>query len=722
MKGTPIKKLFPPVKEDEVGFMIVKFHASNPSELPIADAEGNFIVKGPLLPYSTAGEIELIGSVQGDCFLCSAYDEKLDSPERIKGFFSTLEGYKPSDYDRLWNILGPKMIAKLDINPELLLSCGLPEYRAKKFSMAYAIRRPKKSAIMYLLEKKVPSDDALKIAFACDSLLDLKTRPFYFSLTTILPYKTAKKIAKEEKLSIDSGDGIKAAMLDILRQGEGSSAGRAFEDETVGNTYCTISELLVKTAALTHLEEDDKALKKALVELVQDRICTCAQKKYIYRKETSDAEYGIAQEALRLRNVQVPFIDFVEDIYRTENAKKMRLAPEQRAAVKTILNNSFSLLIGGPGTGKTSIETFVISVYRHYHPDTPILLVAPTGKAARRMSESTGETACTVHKALGVEAGDEVLMSDVMLNAGLVIVDEASMLDSQVSVALFKAIPAGTQVVLVGDTNQLPSVGAGNVLAELIASDAFAITRLETVYRQKDGSTIATNCAKIKHGTLELDYSDTFIFNSCDNADDAVGAILQAYQAELDSGLSIEDICVLSPYRKTTKTGVNNLNPLIQQMVVKPGTPSINYGKTTFYQGDKVMAMTNQGEVANGDVGYLEIIDGSHFAVDFHDGRKVKYGKNDLRNFELAYACTIHKSQGSEYKSCIIVLMDEHKTMLKRNLVYTAVSRAKSQIFLVGQASALQTAILTEDVSRRLSRLAEIIKIMDVTEKTEKSA
>lgn len=713
MKGTPIKKLFPPVKEDEVGFMIVKFHASNPSEVPIADAEGNFIVKGPLLPYSTAGEIELFGAVHEDCFICSAYEESLDSPEKVKGFLSTLDGYKPSDYDRLWNILGPNMITQLDINPELLLSCGLPEYRAKKFSLSYAIRRPKKSALMYLLDKKVPADDALKIAFACDSLLDLKARPFHFVIASSLPYKTAKKIAKEEKLPIDSAEGVKAAILDVLRQGEGSSAGRAFEDEAVGNTYCTISELITKAAALTHLEEDVKPLKKALVELVHDSICTCAQGKYVYRKETSDAEYGIARETLRLRNVKVPHIDYVEDIYRTENAKKMRLAPEQRAAVKTVLNNGFSLLIGGPGTGKTSIETFVISVFRHYHPDTPILLVAPTGKAARRMAESTGESACTIHKALGVEAGDEVLVSDVTLNAGLVIVDEASMLDSQVSIALFKAILTGTQVVLVGDTNQLPSVGAGNVLAELIASGAFAVAKLETVYRQKDGSTIATNCAKIKHGTLELDYSDSFLFERVTNSDDAVKAILKAYRTEMDNGLSIEDICVLSPYRRSTKTGVNELNPLIQKMVVKAGTPSIKYGKTTFYQGDKIMAMTNHGDVANGDVGYLEIIDGNHFEIDFRDGRKGKYGKSDLRNFELAYACTIHKSQGSEYKSCIIVLMDEHRTMLKRNLIYTAVSRSKGKVVLVGQPSALETAILIEDVTKRLSRLGEVIRILD---------
>lgn len=720
----PERKLFPPAKFDEIGFMLCTYTAENQSDIPekaSGENEKVFTAKGPLLPYTKGSLVTLYGEWEEGkdgrlCLSVSRYEQYLpDTPPSAMCFLQDCGMEKNESRVMLDRISSFSPLAAIDERPSLIDDVVRNKYRAGEIRKNYLIRREKNEVFFYLLPffaKHGGAVRAAESALTVEDLYSVKAFPFRYVVNGALPYQVAAKIAKENKVPNSSEDGISAAIIEATLQSEGSSSSYVDEGSPVGNTFCTVEDIIDKVKQLLRMKEDNGTdfIIDGINRLIGEDVLVCAKGQYIYRKPTACAEYGIADEIARLMRCDIEDRDYKEDIYCLENKKRMRLAPEQRAAVKVALKNPVSLLIGGPGCGKTTIEQFIISVYRLYHNDN-VLLVAPTGKAARRMSEATGEPACTIHHALGVSAGQEVLVTDTVLDAGLILVDEASMLDSQVAFALLKAIKTGTQVLLVGDTNQLPSVGAGNVLSELIASNVVPVAALETVYRQKAGSTIAVNCARIKRGSTCLEYSDTFQFVQAESQADAAREILDIFRSELNSGLSLDDICILSPYRKSTETGVNMINPQLQAVAPhKEDCASVTYGKRVFYEGDKVIMMNNKDEVANGDVGFITEIAKSNVTIDFMDGRVVSYTKPEMKNFELAFATTIHKSQGSEYRTCIIVLMDEHRAMLKRNLIYTAVSRAKNKVILVGTNKALETAIVTEDAAKRRSRLSTILR------------
>lgn len=717
---TPERKVFPSDKADELDFMVCTYRATDSSVLPEWCTSPIFKAKGVMLPYTRGASVCLEGSTWDTskdeptfCVESSRWNMP-DTKESLFRFLMDLDGCDKECAARIVNLsMTNAPMSNLDIDMEPFEKAIKSPSLAKKVSEAYAIRRAKRDEFFFLLSrasKDVSPSVCATAAVAAPSVADLQMHSLRYCIEGLLPYTLAKKIAKEFGVSYQSLEGIKAAVIDVLKQSEGSSTTRIYgEDTPSGNTYCPVQTCRLKTANMVGLLESDPKIMAAIKGVIDDGYCVAVKGKYLYRAATCDAEYGIAEEVIRLLDYKPVQRDYKDDIYCLENIKHIRLAPEQRNAVKVSLSNAVTLLIGGPGTGKTTIEQVIIEVYKKYNKDN-VLLVAPTGKAARRMSESCGLPASTVHKALGVSAGPEVLKSATVLDAGLILVDEASMLDAQTCFALFKAIKAGTQVVIVGDTNQLPSVGAGNVLYELIESHVVPIAQLETVYRQKAGSTIAVNCARIKRGATNLEYSDTFVLEIATSQEDAVEKVMAAYDEELARGLTADDICLLSPYRRSTPTGVNQMNPILQKKFIAPETASISYGRKKFFLGDKVMCMTNGDDVANGDTGYITEIKGGRFTVDFGDGRTVEYAKSALRNFDLAYAISIHKSQGAEFKTCIIVLMDEHASMLKRNLIYTAVSRAKQKVFLISTVNALETAIQTEDVTRRLSLLGTILQ------------
>ena len=447
----------------------------------------------------------------------------------------------------------------------------------------------------------------------------------------------------------------------------------------------------------------------------------------VYRAATAQAEKKVSDRIrvllqsgkTRLGASLIPELDILETrLHLTLNA-------EQKNAVITALSNPISVITGGPGTGKTLTQKMILELYRQNHPHGRIVCCAPTGRAARRMEESTGMPAATIHKALGLLAGDDgTYCEPEMLDADLVLVDEVSMMDIYLAGHLLRSIPKGCQLVLIGDADQLPSVGPGAVLSELISCGEIPVVRLTKIYRQSYGSRIAINAKLIRNGNLSLEYGDDFQFFESTDLSASADLIEKLYLREVGS-CGVDNVALLSPYRQKTETGVNALNERLREKV-NPAAASKReavFGKRKFRLGDKVMQIKNYEDVNNGDIGYITNIrhDGSDVTVTVEfDGRIMDYEGNDLEMLDLAYASTIHKSQGSEYQSVIINLQCAHAVMLVRPLIYTAITRAKQRVILVGERRALCIAIKRTDTEQRGTMLAARIaeQMNDVREES----
>ena len=341
------------------------------------------------------------------------------------------------------------------------------------------------------------------------------------------------------------------------------------------------------------------------------------------------------------------------------------------------------------------------------------------------MEESTGMPAATIHKALGLLAGDDgTYCEPEMLDADLVLVDEVSMMDIYLAGHLLRSIPKGCQLVLIGDADQLPSVGPGAVLSELISCGEIPVVRLTKIYRQSYGSRIAINAKLIRNGNLSLEYGDDFQFFESTDLSASADLIEKLYLREVGS-CGVDNVALLSPYRQKTETGVRALSEGLREKVNPAAAckPEAVFGKRKFRLGDKVMQIKNYEDVNNGDIGYITNIrhDGSDVTVTVEfDGRIMDYEGNDLEMLDLAYASTIHKSQGSEYQSVIINLQCAHAVMLVRPLIYTAITRAKQRVILVGERRALCIAIKRTDTEQRGTMLAARIaeQMNDVREES----
>ena len=398
----------------------------------------------------------------------------------------------------------------------------------------------------------------------------------------------------------------------------------------------------------------------------------------------------------------------------------------QYRAVEMVFQHNLSIITGGPGTGKSTILKAVIEAYQELYPKDTIALGAPTGKASRRMAETTGiEDAQTLHSLLKIFGDDSEQKKKTPLEAGLLIVDETSMVDMWLAHQLFRRLNPGTKVLLVGDADQLESVGAGNVFQELIDSGIIPVTVLDQIFRQAEGSRIAYNARFINKGSGELYYGPDFSFIPVADQEEAAETVCRIYKEEA-ARVGLQQLQILSPYRKTGEASSQNLNEAIREQInpEMDGKPEIVYGSRIFRLRDRVIQLKNnskmvlynrQGDIIgkgvfNGDVGFVREIRPDTVIINF-DGRYAKYPLDSLEELELSYAMTIHKAMGSEYDTVIIPLLTAHRVLLTRNLLYTAVTRAKGRVILVGQKKALFTAVSRTRKGKRNTLLAERMRL-----------
>ncbi len=610
---------------------------------------------------------------------------------------------------------GTRTMEVLDKSPqELLMVKGIAKTKLKAIVSSYEATKALSDLMIYLAPYGVSMKKASMIReeFGDDSLRIVKTDPFQLCKIKGFGFMTVDAIARKTKVSLKHPMRYSGAINYVLDEARLSGHLFLSVDETVSRCYdllnsdCedeVVSEIEVRQAISNEKVESRVYVEGSRVYLSYERMCEVKAAKRIVSMLLQD-------DFNRIRNMD-------SKISLAETNLKQRLSPSQREAVKLCLNHPLSIMTGGPGSGKTTTLRFILDIYKREHPTDEILLAAPTGRASRRMAEQTGMSASTLHSALGIITDEESPLNDNdLLSADLVVVDEFSMVDMRLAYILLDRIKPGAQLLIVGDADQLPSVGPGNVLREMIRSEKVPTAVLDTIFRQASNSRIITNAHAINHNDTHLQFGDDFQMLEVPSSEEAAKLVVSNYLREIGVH-GIENVQILSPFRKRGLVASNALNEVIRDMVNPPSRMKLELklGSRVFRAGDRNMQTANHNGVSNGDVGIITGIkkEDDEYLVDIRllDGRELQYTQEMMENIEFSYCQTIHKSQGQEYPVIIVPLMKEHYIMLRRNLLYTAVTRAKAKVILIGQRQAVYMAIHKCEAGQRNTVLADRIVV-----------
>lgn len=619
---------------------------------------------------------------------------------------------------RLVDAFGEDLFEIIDKNPERLLEVeGIGPLRSKRITAAWNEHRAVRDAMLFLHSHGVGSARATRIhqLYGNDAMRIITENPYRLARDLRgVGFRTADAIA----MSL----GIKKTAMSRLQ------AGLAFAlNEAQNQGHCGLPRNLLIEHTTALLEVPEERVNEALSEAIAHREVVAAETggtDCVFLSTLYRAERAIAETMRTLARGHPPWskIDAERALAWVAEKTGLELAESQSRAVRAALASRVLVITGGPGVGKTTIVNAVLRILAAKHVE--ILLCAPTGRAAKRLSQATEREAKTIHRLLEIDpaSGGFRRNQELPLECDLLVVDEVSMVDIPLAHALLRALPPHAALLLVGDVDQLPSVGPGQVLADLIASRALPVARLTEVYRQAEKSRIIVNAHRINDGRLpDLEApegpSDFYYFRS-DNPQDALARVRDLVVSRIPERFgfdAVRDIQVLCPMNQGV-AGAHSLNMSLQADLVPEGHRSIRRFGWAFTPGDKVMQLRNDYEksVYNGDIGFVAKIDGGENAlVISFDGRLVRFSFNELDSLVPAYATTIHKSQGSEYPVVVIPILTQHYVMLQRNLLYTAVTRAKQLAVLVGQKKAISIAVRNVASRQRWTKLREWLQDRD---------
>jgi len=627
-----------------------------------------------------------------------------------------VKGIGPSLASRMVKAFGVETLEIIEDHPQRLVEVdGIGEAKAALIQNAWSEHHALRGLMQFLQKMGIQTSYCARIfkAYGADAVTLIQEDPYV--LADDFPgagFVIADTIARKQGVENEDPQRVHACILHLILQN--AEDGHTFAEKENLSARCE-NQFQISRLSFENTIAEMVEAKVIIVEPIADRTWASA----VYLKELYQAESGLADRLQAMLSVPVePVAIEAERIAREVHQKlAINLSAEQLQVLEKVFSHRIAIITGGPGTGKTTLLRSISTVFQTQ--GRRLLMAAPTGRAARRLSEVTRRKASTIHRLLGYSFTDNGLMRnrDNPLDADAVIIDEASMVDTVLMYNLLAAVPLSARLVLVGDVSQLPSVGPGNVLADMIESGCIPVFYLNKIFRQDRESAIIVNAHRVRGGeppdfadSTEIDDLSDFYFIEQSDPDQAAARIVELCCEELPAKFGLDpvnDIQVLTPMHKGA-VGTINLNNLLQKALNRQSL-GLKPSRISFKTGDKVMHLKNnyQKVVYNGDIGIVDRIDDqkAELAVNYY-GQAVSYNFDELDELTMAYAISIHKSQGSEYPAVIVPLMTQHYVLLQRNLLYTAMTRGKTLVILTGTRKALNIALENDKPHQRLSSLA----------------
>ena len=638
------------------------------------------------------------------------------SKEGIERYLGSgmVKGIGPGYAKRMVSVFGEKVLDIIEQEPaRLLIVKGIGKGRLDRIVSGWSEQKVIKNIMLFLHDQGVSTSRAVRIykTYGEDAVAKVRADPYRLAHDIRgIGFLSADKIAQNLGWSLESPQRIAAGIAHAL-----------WESTSDGHCGRPRGKLIEDACELLGVDSRhvDAALDLQLNErqLISE---STTQGPVLYLPMLHSTETGIAQQLARIVYAprQMQLFEVAALYERIKPTLGMTLSGDQERALLTATQCRATIITGGPGCGKTSLVNAVLRMFDA--AGARMLLAAPTGRAAKRMAETSGREASTIHRMLGFKPGGGATYNESNpLHCDVLVVDECSMIDVFLMHALLKAVPAGAIVLFVGDIDQLPSVGPGNVLGDLIASGQLAVARLTKIFRQAEGSQIIQAAHAINRGALPefstRDNPGDFYFIEREAPEGVVTEVIDLVQKRLPAktGLdAVRDIQVIAPTNKSA-TGVRSLNERLQAALnpaASNGGPSVERFGTRFVVGDKVMQTENDvgKQVFNGDIGFIEAIEDGSVLLNF-GGRSVAYDPGELDQVQLAYAATVHKLQGSQAPIVVMALTTQHFALLERKLVYTGITRGQQLVVIVGQKKALSMAIRNTSQARRQTRLREAL-------------
>ncbi len=692
--------------DENTGFSILKIRCKGYFELVTASGNMSCVNVGSVL---TVEGNWVTNPKFGRQFNVVRWEESL--PASIYGIEKYLgsgliRGVGPKYAKLIVNTFRENTINVIETEPHRLTEVpNIGQKRISQIISAWKEHKDIKNLMIFLQDQDVSTALGHKIykTYGSESIAKIKENPYRLADEVRgIGFKISDRIAMKLGMDKKSYNRCRAGIFHILNQFANNE----------GHCYLPVDELVKNTSEILNIENSKTVMTFSHMVNTQELIKEDNDK--IYLPPFFFSELGVARRINKIVSYKTSKISSIDSkIEKLQKNSTVKYDGIQISAIKSALKSKFSVITGGPGTGKTTITKAIIDIFKN--ENKKVLLAAPTGRAAKRMAEMCKVTSKTIHRLLESSPKEGFGKNENnLLKGDVLIVDEASMIDLILMYNLLKAVPDETTVILVGDKDQLPSVGAGNVLKDIIESGAVPVIKLSQIYRQAQNSRIVINAHQINSGEmidLSNDNNSDFFFIESKDPKQTANLISDLCSKRLPKKYNlnpVSDIQVLTPMKKG-ETGTDNLNKILQSALNK-NEKILKHAAAEFRLGDKVMQIKNNydKDIYNGDIGFINDIDliNKKLTVNF-DGRNINYDILELEELSLAYAMTIHKGQGGEFPAVILPLSFHHKIMLERNLLYTGVTRAKKLIILIGEKQAVKFAINNNNSKKRYSLLSK---------------